>query len=289
MDQTYVLWSKNLFWTSNLNIKISIFQYARNVSGFEQNPTSSQFIEALADIAVKSSSQMEGKECSICLKIPEIGDILHQLPCKHLFHKSCIIRWLTKVRQKSYNSSKFESLNHIWIKFESCLNQVWIKCKSSLNHVWITFESSLNHIWITFESSLNLFLSNLDQFMSTMPNRISIPTPKSNCQVTTQRRIWGQTHPRKSRKRSKYATIELFLNKTSRSKSYCICQSSKTFIKGPKCNSCLCLFASTMEFEWNFLVVSLNIQLKKPHQICSRSFWNGSRSDPFQITSEKSI
>ena len=133
------------------------------------------------------------------------------------------------------------------------------------------------------------FLSYLDQFMSTMPNRISIPTPKSNCQVTTQRRIWGQTHPRKSRKRSKYATIELFLNKTSRSKSYSIRKSSEIFDKGPKCNSCLCLFASTMEFEWDFLVVSLNIQLKKPHQICSRSFWKGSRSDPFQITSEKRI
>ena len=107
------------------------------------------------------------------------------------------------------------------------------------------------------------FLSYLDQFMSTMPNRISIPTPKSNCQDTTQCRIWGQSHPRKSRKRrSKWSGICIWvsstveLNKTSRSKSYCICQSSKTFIARPK--FVLCIFASTMEFEWDFLVANPN-------------------------------
>ena len=46
--------------TRILNI---VLQYAQNVSGFEQTPTSSQFIEALADIEVKSSSQIEEKEC----------------------------------------------------------------------------------------------------------------------------------------------------------------------------------------------------------------------------------
>ena len=212
-------------------------------------------------------------------------------------------RFKLRPREMTLNTKRFTlelHLNPVWLKFESHwthvqinfdlrLNQVWLTFESSLNYIWITFELHLNQVWIIFESSLNLFLSNLDQFMSTMPNRISIPTPKSNCQVTTQRRIWGQTHPRKWRKRSKYATIELFLNKTSRSKSYSIRKSSKTFITRSKFNSCLCLFASTMEFEWDFLVVSLNIQLKKPHQICSRSFWKGSRSDPFQITSEKSI
>ena len=97
------------------------------------------------------------------------------------------------------------------------------------------------------------FLSYLDQFMSTMPNRISIPTPKSNCQDTTQCRIWGQSHPRKSRKRSSGIWVS---STTSRSKSYCICQSSKTFIARPK--FVLCIFASTMEFEWDFLVANPN-------------------------------
>ena len=74
------------------------FQYARNVSGLHQSPTSSQFIASLTDIQVKTSSQIEEKECPVCLKIPEIGDILHKLPCSHIFHKSCIVEWLRKVR-----------------------------------------------------------------------------------------------------------------------------------------------------------------------------------------------
>ena len=47
---------------------------------------------------MKNSSQIEEKECSVCLKIPEIGDILHKLPCSHMFHKNCIVQWLQKVR-----------------------------------------------------------------------------------------------------------------------------------------------------------------------------------------------
>ena len=100
--------------TRILNI---VLQYAQNVSGFEQTPTSSQFIEALADIEVKSSSQIEEKECSICLKVPEVGDILHQLPCKHSFHKSCIIQWLKKVRRERGSAD----MSRILITFESQL------------------------------------------------------------------------------------------------------------------------------------------------------------------------
>merc|ERR1712062_34563 len=91
-------------WTRHM-----YYGYSQNVSKFEQTPTSSQFIEALADIEVKSSSQIEEKECSICLKVPEVGDILHQLPCKHSFHKSCIIQWLKKINSCPLCRTEFPS------------------------------------------------------------------------------------------------------------------------------------------------------------------------------------
>lgn len=36
----------------------------------------------------------EGVDCSICLQRLSGGEELIDLPCRHLFHESCIIRWL---------------------------------------------------------------------------------------------------------------------------------------------------------------------------------------------------
>ena len=44
------------------------------------------------------SDQFEGKDCAVCLKCPEVGDITHKLPCAHKFHKNCIVEWLKKVK-----------------------------------------------------------------------------------------------------------------------------------------------------------------------------------------------
>ena len=99
------MWTRQMYYGvrkfkiyQNTSYKDLLLQYTRTVSGFDRNPTAPQFIEALADFEVKSSSQIDEKECPICLKAPEVGDILHQLPCKHMFHKPCIVKWLQKVR-----------------------------------------------------------------------------------------------------------------------------------------------------------------------------------------------
>ena len=54
-------------------------------------PTSKKFIDGLKDHLVRGED--EG-ECPICLKTMEQDDILNELPCKHKFHKECILPWL---------------------------------------------------------------------------------------------------------------------------------------------------------------------------------------------------
>ena len=66
-------------------------------------PTSKKFLEDLKDHLVRDED--EG-QCPICLKSLEQDDILNELPCKHKFHKECIIPWLKKV-MLLYTSSLF--------------------------------------------------------------------------------------------------------------------------------------------------------------------------------------
>lgn len=35
-------------------------------------------------------------ECCICLTEYEIGNVIHMLPCNHIFHRSCIVSWINK-------------------------------------------------------------------------------------------------------------------------------------------------------------------------------------------------
>ena len=57
-------------------------------------PTSKKFLSDLKDHLVRIES--EG-QCPICLKDMEQDDIVNELPCKHKFHKECILPWLQKV------------------------------------------------------------------------------------------------------------------------------------------------------------------------------------------------
>jgi hypothetical protein len=45
-------------------------------------------------VAVISS----GQECVICRSSINNGDVLDMLACGHLFHKDCIIQWLSPVK-----------------------------------------------------------------------------------------------------------------------------------------------------------------------------------------------
>lgn len=57
-------------------------------------PASKSAIENLKEIEISSA---DSKQCPVCLKEFEDGISAKCMPCKHVFHKECIIPWLEKV------------------------------------------------------------------------------------------------------------------------------------------------------------------------------------------------
>ena len=45
---------------------------------------------------IKKYSKNKEKKCSICLIKYQKPDILKEFPCKHIYHKNCILKWLEK-------------------------------------------------------------------------------------------------------------------------------------------------------------------------------------------------
>ncbi len=45
---------------------------------------------------VKKYSTIKEDKCAICLQKYKGVDIIKEFPCKHIFHKSCIFKWLKK-------------------------------------------------------------------------------------------------------------------------------------------------------------------------------------------------
>ena len=59
----------------------------------------------MEDIILTETNSSE--DCSICLKVPKEKDIIHTLPCKHIFHKDCIVEWLSKINTCPLCRSQF--------------------------------------------------------------------------------------------------------------------------------------------------------------------------------------
>ena len=45
---------------------------------------------------IKKYSKIKEKKCSICLLKYKKSDIIKELPCNHIFHKNCILKWMEK-------------------------------------------------------------------------------------------------------------------------------------------------------------------------------------------------
>ena len=45
---------------------------------------------------LKKYSALKEEKCPICLQKYKGTDIIKEFPCKHIFHKNCILKWLRK-------------------------------------------------------------------------------------------------------------------------------------------------------------------------------------------------
>ncbi|KAK8564100.1 hypothetical protein V6N13_005685 [Hibiscus sabdariffa] len=58
-------------------------------------PASKSAIEALPSVNItKNNSNLEFNQCAVCMDEFEEGTEAKQMPCKHLYHKDCILPWL---------------------------------------------------------------------------------------------------------------------------------------------------------------------------------------------------
>lgn len=70
-------------------------------------PASKEFVKNLEE----RKCTKDDEKCTICLK-PNTNDeeLFKILPCKHMFHVSCILPWLERVYQSSLIYTKFDFL-----------------------------------------------------------------------------------------------------------------------------------------------------------------------------------
>uniref|UniRef100_A0A0A9A3L0 RING-type E3 ubiquitin transferase n=1 Tax=Arundo donax TaxID=35708 RepID=A0A0A9A3L0_ARUDO len=59
-------------------------------------PAAKSAVAALPDVAVSADMMQAdgGAQCAVCMDDFQLGAAAKQLPCKHVFHKDCILPWL---------------------------------------------------------------------------------------------------------------------------------------------------------------------------------------------------
>ncbi len=80
------------YLTSVLSESTALDTFSGGVSPSLRTPSS--FISRLESWECSSASEVES--CSICLADYERGDRLTGLPCAHVFHSSCVEKWLAR-------------------------------------------------------------------------------------------------------------------------------------------------------------------------------------------------
>uniref|UniRef100_A0A0A9DV19 RING-type E3 ubiquitin transferase n=1 Tax=Arundo donax TaxID=35708 RepID=A0A0A9DV19_ARUDO len=74
-----------------------IQQLAENdPSRYGTPPAAKSAVAALPDVAVSADMMQAdgGAQCAVCMDDFQLGAAAKQLPCKHIFHKDCILPWL---------------------------------------------------------------------------------------------------------------------------------------------------------------------------------------------------
>ncbi|KAB5524232.1 hypothetical protein DKX38_021981 [Salix brachista] len=58
-------------------------------------PAAKSAVENLPDVkVVEESMQSDSSQCAVCKDNFELGEVAKQIPCKHIYHKDCIMPWL---------------------------------------------------------------------------------------------------------------------------------------------------------------------------------------------------
>ena len=50
-------------------------------------------IDAVPTTIITSKQADNDEQCSICFGAYEVDELVHQLPCRHCFHRECLIPW----------------------------------------------------------------------------------------------------------------------------------------------------------------------------------------------------
>lgn len=62
---------------------------------FEHPPASKAAIESMPTVEISSSHVGMDCHCAVCMEAFEIGMEAREMPCKHIYHKDCILPWLS--------------------------------------------------------------------------------------------------------------------------------------------------------------------------------------------------
>ncbi|XP_038073357.1 E3 ubiquitin-protein ligase RNF126-like [Patiria miniata] len=71
-----------------------ITQLLNNVEGQGPSPASQEDIGKLQTTTINNEQTENNLECPVCKDEFSAGQVVKQMPCKHLFHPDCIIPWL---------------------------------------------------------------------------------------------------------------------------------------------------------------------------------------------------
>ncbi|PWA62590.1 zinc finger, RING/FYVE/PHD-type [Artemisia annua] len=61
----------------------------------EHLPANKADVESLPKISVNSFHVSTDLACSICIEPLELGKIAREMPCKHIYHSDCLVKWLS--------------------------------------------------------------------------------------------------------------------------------------------------------------------------------------------------
>ncbi|EME32757.1 E3 ubiquitin-protein ligase RNF128 [Galdieria sulphuraria] len=107
-------------------------------------------------------------ECSICLESIRVGDYMRKLPCGHIFHATCVERWLLHAhRCPLCNKDLISCLNrkvsmednswlNIWAQSERRRRPGWNRPFAHIRYLFQEHPFEWNHLQLLFENNENV-------------------------------------------------------------------------------------------------------------------------------------